>query len=92
MCNLGHKRLVRRSEEDDPQNLFASSFLRKDEDPFPRRRRSKYDSGQEIRIGNPESIDVSSGEVIKLYVRERRTGTGRGGRGGNSPMRTTSGP
>ena len=33
--HLGHRRLVRGSGEDDSINLFASSFLQKDENPLP---------------------------------------------------------
>ena len=45
--------------------------------PPPCHRISKYNGGQEIRTGNPESSDFRSGEVIKLHTRERRTDTGR---------------
>ena len=47
----------------------------------PHRRSSKYDAGQEIRTGTPESSDVISVEVLKLHARERITGTGCDGRG-----------
>ena len=80
--HLRHGRRVRGSGEDYSRNLFASYFLWKDENPLPRRRISKYNSGQERRTGTPESSDVSSGEVLKLHVRERRTGTGLDGRRG----------
>ena len=70
-CHLGHRRLVRGSGEDDPQNLFALSFLRKYENPLPCCRSSKYDAGQESRTGNPESSDVSSGRVLKIHAGER---------------------
>ena len=56
----GHRKLVRGSVEDALQNLFASSFLRKDENPLPRRRSSKYDASQENWTGNPECSDVST--------------------------------
>ena len=79
--HLGHRRLVRGSGEGDLGNLFASYFLRKDENPLSCSRSSKYDSGQEIRIGTPESSDVRSREVFKLHTREHRTGSGREGRG-----------
>ena len=79
--HLGHRRLVRGSGKDDLQNIFAPSFLQKDENPLPRRRGSKYNSGQEIRTGTTESGDVSSEEVLKLHARDNRSGTGRGGRG-----------
>ena len=64
------------------ENIFASSFLRKYENPLPRRRSSKYDFGQEIWTGTPTSSDVGSGEVLKLHTRERITDTGRDRRGG----------
>ena len=86
----GHRRLVCRSGEDDLRKLFASYFLRRDENPLPHRRSSKYNAGQEIRTGTPESSDVITGEVLKLHVRERITDMGHDGRGG-SPMQTTSG-
>ena len=79
---LGHRRFVCRSGEDDSRNLFASYFIRKYEDPLPRRRSSKYNAGQEIRNGTLESSDVISGEVLKLHAREHITGMGRDGRGG----------
>ena len=70
--------------EDDLGKLFASSFIRKDENPLPFHRISKYNAGQESRTGTPESSDVISGELLKLHVREHRIGTGRDGRGGLS--------
>ena len=79
--HLGHRILVCGSGEDDLRNIFASSFLRKDENPLPRCRNCKYDVGQEIRTGTPESSDVSTGEVIKLHTREHITDTGCDGRG-----------
>ena len=80
--HLGHRRLVSRSGEDDLGNLFAPSFLKKDENPLPRCRRSKYGAHQEIRTGTPESSDVSSVELLKLHVRDHRTDTVRDTRGG----------
>ena len=77
MRHLGHSRLVRRSVENDPRKLFASYFLRKDENPLPRRRSSKYGAVQESRTGTPESSDVIIGCVLKLHAMERRTDTGR---------------
>ena len=59
---------------------LASYFLRKDENPLPHSRSSKYDAGQEIRTGTPESSDVRLGEVLKLHATEHRTGTGYDGR------------
>ena len=56
--------------------------LWKEENPLPCRGISKYYAGQEIRTGTPESSEVSSGEVLKIYTRERRTDTGRDWRGG----------
>ena len=76
---LGHGRHVCGSGEDDSRNIFASSFLRKDGNPLPRHRKSKYNAGQENRTGAPESSDASSVEVLKLQSREHRTGTGRDG-------------
>ena len=63
------------------ENLFASYFLWKDENPLPYCRSSKYNAGKEIWTGNPASSDVRSGEVLKLHARERIIGTGRDGRG-----------
>ena len=63
-------------------NLFGLSFLGKDENPLPHSKISKYYADQEIRIGTPESSDVSKGEVLKLPVVERRTGSVRDGRRG----------
>ena len=51
----------RGSGEDDSQKLFASSFFRKYEKPLPHLRSYKYDAGQEIRTGTPESSEVISG-------------------------------
>ena len=70
-----HRRRIRGSGEDDSRKLFALSFLRKYKNPLPRRRISKYDAGQEIRTGTPESSDVITGEVLKLHTRELRTDT-----------------
>ena len=74
--HLEHRRIVRGSIEDDSRKCFALSFLLKDENSFPVVR------ALSIRIGNPESSDISSGEVLKLHTRERRTVTGRDERGG----------
>ena len=41
------------SEEDDLVKLFASYFPRKGKTPLTHCRSSKYDAGQEIRIGPP---------------------------------------
>ena len=82
MRHLGRRRLVRRSGEEYLRNLFASSFLQKDENPLPRHTISKYDAGQGIRTGTHESSDVSSGEILKLHARKHRTGTVHDGRGG----------
>ena len=81
---VGHRRLVCGSVEDDLRNLFASSFIWKDENNLPRRRISKYNTGQEIRTGTPEFSDVSSGELLKFHMKEPRTDTGHDGRGGFS--------
>ena len=62
--NLGHGRCIRRSEENDSGNLFTSSFLHKYENPLTRCRIYKYNTFQEIRTGTPESIDVSTVEVL----------------------------
>ena len=75
LLNLGYRRRVCGSGENDSGKLFALSFLWKDENLLPHRRSSKYNSGQEIWTGTPESSDVLSGEVLKLHVRERRTVT-----------------
>ena len=62
------------------KTFFSSSSLRKYKNPLPRRRSYKYDASKEIWNENPESSDVSSGEVLMIHARERRTGTGRDGR------------
>ena len=81
-CHLGHRGRVRGSRENDPGNLFASSFLRKYKNPLTHSRSYKYDAGQKIRNGNPESSDVSTGEIPNILVGERGTDPGRdGGRG-----------
>ena len=72
--HLVHGRRVRGSGENDLGNLFTSSFLQKDENPLTHRRSSKYDPGQKIRTGTPESSDVSTGEIPKLQEGERGTG------------------
>ena len=51
--------LVYRSGEDYAGNIFALYFIRKEKTPLTRHGRYKYDPGQEIRIGPPESSDVS---------------------------------
>ena len=66
MCHLGHGRRFRRSRENDLVNLFALSFPHKYENPLTHCRRSKCNSGQEIRTGTPEFGDVSTGEIINL--------------------------
>ena len=80
--HLGHGRRVRGSGEDDSGNIFASSFLWKYENVLTHRSSSKYDAGQEIRTGTPESSDVITVEVLKLPVGERGTGSGRDGKKG----------
>ena len=80
--HMGHGRRVRESGENDLGNLFASSFLRKDENPLIHRTRSKYNSGQEICTGTSESSDIIKGEILKLLVGERGTGLGRDRVGG----------
>ena len=69
--HLVHGRRVCRSGDDDLINLFASYFIQKDENPLPRHRISKYNAGQEILTGTPESSDVITGEVLKLLRRGR---------------------
>ena len=67
--HLGHGVSVRGSGENDSGNLFASYFLRKDENPLLHCRKSKYDAGQEIRTGTPEPSNISTVEVLKLQAR-----------------------
>ena len=55
------------------RNLFASYFSQKDKIPLTHRMISKYDAGQEIWIGTPESSDISKGKSPKLSVGKRRT-------------------
>ena len=80
--HLGRRRLVRGSGEDDLQNLFASSFLWKDEKPLTHHMSSKYDAGQEIRTGTTEPSGISIGEILNHPKRDCGTGLGlEGGRG-----------
>ena len=72
--------------------FFASSIIWKEENPPFHRRNTNYDAGQESRTGTPKSSDTSSGEVINLHVRERRTDTVRDGRGGILQCRPPSDP
>ena len=71
--HLGHGGCVRGSVENDSGNLFASSFLRKDKNPLPHRRKSRYDANQDGRTGTPESSDVSKVEIPKLSVGKQVT-------------------
>ena len=79
---LGHGVCVCGSGENNPGNLFALSVPQKDKNPLTHNRSSKYDAGQEIRTGTPESSDVIIGEVLKTLSGERRTNTGCDGRRG----------
>ena len=63
--HLGHMGRVRRSGENNSVNHFASSFLRKDENPLTHSRISKYDASQQIRTVTSESSDVIKGEIPK---------------------------
>ena len=69
--HLGYGRCVRGSGENDSGNLFASSFLQKDEKLLTHRRNSKYDADQGGSTGPHESSDVSSGEIPKLSAGKR---------------------
>ena len=69
--HLGYRGRIFWIGEYDTGNLFASSFLRKDKIPLTHRRRSKYDASQEIRIGDPESSDISKIEVPKFSSKKR---------------------
>ena len=80
--HLGHGRRVCGSGENYLGNLFASSFIWKDENPLSYCRSLKYDAGQEIRAENPEPSDVSTVEVLKLPGGERVPGLGRDRRRG----------
>ena len=80
--HLGNGRRVRGSGENNLGNLFASSFILKDENPLSHRRISKYDAGQETRNGTPEPSDFGIGEVLKFPAGERGTGLGRDRRRG----------
>ena len=62
---------------------FCVVFSSERKKPLTHCRISKYDSGQEIRIGNPESIDVSEVKLPKFSAGKRGTDLGRdGGEGG----------
>ena len=54
------------SRENYLGNLFASSFLQKEESPLTHCMISNYDAGQEIRTRTPESSGSSTGEIPKL--------------------------
>ena len=58
---------------------FASSFLQKDKIPLIHRRISKYNSGQEFRIGTPESSDTRKIKVPKFSANKHRADLGRYG-------------
>ena len=64
--HLVHRIHLRGSGGNDSGNLFASSFLQKDENPLPNSRNSKYNAGQESRTGTPEFSDISTVEVLKI--------------------------
>ena len=52
---------------------FSSSFLPKDQIPLIHSRIAKYNFGQEIRIGNPESSEDSKRKLPKFSSCERIT-------------------
>ena len=73
MRHLGHRGRVCGSGSNDLGNLFAFSFHWKLKKRLTHCRSSKYDSGQEIRTGTPESSDVSKVEIPKLPAVGRGT-------------------
>ena len=77
------------SGEDDPGNLFASSFLRKEKITITHCRISKCAAGRESRIGDPDSSDTRKLEVSKFSVIKSGSNLGRGGGGGNSAVLIT---
>ena len=67
---------------DDLGNLFASSYLQKNNTPLTQLRSSNYDDIQEIRIGIPESSGVREQEMTKFETGKIRANSIRdGGRG-----------
>ena len=77
------------SVEDALGKLVTSYFLCKEKIPITHRRRSKYDTGQEIRIVTPESSGVSKIKVPKFSAGKRGTNLGRDVGRVHSPMPTT---
>ena len=73
MCHLGHGGRVCGSGENDSGNIFASSFIRKDENPLTHRRNSKYYANQCGSTWPPESSDVSEGEILKISAGKQET-------------------
>ena len=78
---LGYRGCIFRSEEDDPGNLFATSFIWKDRIPLVHSRRSKWYASQESRIVTPESSNVREIKVPKLSARNHGADSGRFGGG-----------
>ena len=72
-CHLGHGECVQGSGENDSENLFASYFLQKYENPLIHNRNSKYDANKGDRNRPPESRDVRKGEMSNLPAGERGT-------------------
>ena len=67
---------VLRSGENYLGNLFASSFIWKEENHLPHLRSSKYDACLESRNGTQEPSEVSTGEVLKLPEVDHGTSLG----------------
>ena len=65
--HLGNGGCVRGSGENDSGNLFALSFLQKDENPLTYCRNYKYDSNQGGCTGPPEPSDVSKVKYISFH-------------------------
>ena len=88
--HLGHRGCISGSGENDIGNFFASYFLHKDKILLTHRRSSKYNYGQESRIGTPKYSDVSKGKIPKFSAGKRGTNLGRAREGGKYPTPTTS--
>ena len=73
-CTRRRRSLEWRKLLEKPFCLVFSSERR---NPLAHRRSYKYNAGEEIRTGNPESSDISTWEIPKLPVGERGTDLGR---------------
>ena len=81
ITHLEHGGAIVEVEKMIRETFFASYFLHKDKIHLTHHRSSKYDAGQEIRIGTPEYSDVSKTKVPNFSASKCGTNSGRyGGR------------